>query len=171
MFGEYASSGVSDEKSSRSSPPSCAAWPHCQWEVVPVFAQSQPINETFGLILRQLHVSYRAARGRWKAFECGKQQCAHGKQGLQAVLFCRACCSSVRGRPGHHAASKTSSSSSNFVYSIDLAVRLSRWPSQSRRMGRRQAQKPGRAGPDPHAWKGLSWPSCTDFFGLFMFMS
>ena len=64
-FGDYASSHVCDEKSSRRTPPSCAAWPHCQWEVASVFAQSQPINGTFGLILRRLHVGYRAARGRW----------------------------------------------------------------------------------------------------------
>ena len=47
----------------------------------------------------------------------------------------------------------------------------SRWPPRSRRMGRPRAQKPGRAGPDPHAWEGLSWPSCTVFFALFVIMS
>ena len=46
-------------------PPSCAAWPHCQWEVASDFAESQPMGETFGLIFRRLHVGYRAARGRW----------------------------------------------------------------------------------------------------------
>ena len=111
----------------------------------------------------------RAAGG--KLFECGRQQHAHGKQGLHALLFCRACCSSVRGRPGHHAASKTSSSCSDFAWSTAIAVRLSRWPAQSRRMGRRQAQKPGRAGADPHAWESLSCPSSTDFFSLFVIMS
>ena len=64
-FGDYASSHVCDEKSSRRTPPSCAAWPHCQWEVVPDFAESQPMGGTFGLIFRRLHVGYRAARGRW----------------------------------------------------------------------------------------------------------
>ena len=62
----------------------------------------------------------RAAGG--KLFECGRQQHAHGKQGLHALLFCRACCSSVRGRPGHHAASKTSSSCSDFAWSTTLAL-------------------------------------------------
>ena len=64
-FGDYASSHVCDEKSSQSTPPSCAAWPHCQWEVASDFAESQPMGETFGLIFRRLHVGYRAARGRW----------------------------------------------------------------------------------------------------------
>ena len=40
-----------------------------------------------------------------------------------------------------------------------------------RRMGLRRGETAGRAGPDPHAWEGLSWPLCTDFFGLFVFMS
>ena len=44
----------------------------------------------------------------------------------------------------------------------------SRWPPRSRRMGRPRAQKPRRAGPDPHAWEGLSCPSCTEFFALFV---
>ena len=25
--------------------------------------------------------------------------------------------------------------------------------------------------PCPHAWEGLPWPSCTDFFALFVIMS
>ena len=64
-FGDYARSHVCDEKSSRRTPPRASPWPHCQWEVLSVFADSQPINGLFGLILRQLHVGYRAARGRW----------------------------------------------------------------------------------------------------------
>ena len=44
-------------------------------------------------------------------------------------------------------------------------------PARSRRMGRPRAQKPGRAGPDPHTWEGLSWPSYTDCFALFVIMS
>ena len=64
-FGDYASSHVCDEKSSRRTPPRASPWPHCQWEVLSVFADSQPMGGTFGLILRRLHVGYRAARGRW----------------------------------------------------------------------------------------------------------
>ena len=64
-FGDYASSHVCDEKSSRRTPPRASPRPHCQWEVVPDLADSQPINGTFGLIFRRLHVGYRAARGRW----------------------------------------------------------------------------------------------------------
>ena len=65
----------------------------------------------------------RAAGG--QIFEGGQQRHPHGKRGLLAVLLCRACCSSVRGRPGHHAASRTSTSSSKFVHSIDLAACVS----------------------------------------------
>ena len=53
-FGDYASSHVCDEKSSRRTPPRASPWPHCQWEVLSVFADSQPINGTFGLIFRRL---------------------------------------------------------------------------------------------------------------------
>ena len=141
------------------------------WQIFSPEQNGAEINEKQPLPWQLTHSFCRAARGRWKAFECGRQQHAPDKQGVHAVLSSCTCCSWVRGRPRHHPASKTRSSCSDFVYSTAIAVRLSRWPAQSRRMGRRQAQKPGRAGADPHAWESLSCPSSTDFFSLFVIMS
>ena len=73
---------------------------------------------------RLAHSFRRAARGRRRVFFKAAAAVADGKRGHHAALSGRSRCTRTRGRPRHLAASRTSSSSSDFGESSALAVLL-----------------------------------------------